>query len=147
MAKDSRPLEGIFGREIHHVTQNGLADGPNTPGQPRKTAYSGNGLWVGQCEVTARDVPSQWHHHKNYDSIMYMLEGRIRVDWGENGEKSFELGPGDYGFFGRKVIHRAQIIDAPENCRYVFVRLGEGESVENVDGPGFAPEDRTNKLG
>ncbi|ABD56015.1 Cupin 2 protein [Jannaschia sp. CCS1] len=122
------------------MTQGMLADGPNTPGQPRQTAFSGDGLWIGQCEITARDLPSQWHHHENYDSIMYMLDGRIRVDWGENGEQSFEMGPGDYGFFGRKVIHRAQIIDAPRTCRYVFVRLGEGESVVNVDGPGFAPE-------
>lgn len=95
---------------------------------------------MGQTEVTARDIPGQWHHHENYDSIMYMLEGRIRVEWGENGEKSFEMGAGDYGFFGRKVIHRAQIIDAPENCRFLFVRLGKGESVVNVDAPGFAAE-------
>lgn len=140
MKNDTTKPAGIFGRTIQLVTQDGLEDGPNTPGQQRKTAYSGNGLWIGQCEITARDTPSQWHHHENYDSIMYMLEGRIRVDWGENGEKSFEMGPGDYGFFGRKVIHHAQIIDAPENCRYVFVRLGEGESVVNVDGPGFARE-------
>ncbi|QIE47477.1 cupin [Pseudohalocynthiibacter aestuariivivens] len=123
------------------MTQADLQDGPNTPGQNRQTAYSEDGLWIGQCEVTARDQPSQWHHHKDYDSIMYMIEGRIRVDWGEYGEKSFEMGPGDYGFFGRKVIHHAQIIDAPDNCRYVFVRIGSGESVVNVDGPGFAPED------
>ncbi|MBT2132344.1 cupin domain-containing protein [Aliiroseovarius lamellibrachiae] len=140
MNEDQKTHEGIFGPTIIHTTQDTLVDGPNTPGQPRQTAYAGDGLWIGQCEVTARDIPSQWHHHKYYDSIMYMLEGRIRVDWGENGEKSFEMGPGDYGFFGRKVIHRAQIIDTPENCRYVFVRLGEGESVENVAGPGFAGE-------
>ena len=136
----AKPLEGLFGREIRHVTQAELDDGPHTPGQPRKTAYAGDGIRVGQTEVTARGAPSQWHHHENYDSIMYMLEGRIRVDWGDDGEKSFVMGPGDYGFFGRKVIHRAQVIDAPENCRFLFVRLGEGESVVNVDGPGIAPE-------
>lgn len=140
MSHDLETPEGLFGREIYHVPQSALRDGPNTPGQPRKTAHSNEGLWIGQCQVTALNVPSQWHHHENYDSIMYMLEGRIRVDWGENGEKSFEMGPGDYAFFGRKVIHSAQIIDAPEDCRYVFVRIGEGESVVNVDGPGFAPE-------
>ncbi|UXX83209.1 cupin [Roseovarius pelagicus] len=141
MAPETSKPSGIFGREIIHLTQADLQDGPNTPGQNRQTAYSEDGLWIGQCEVTARDQPSQWHHHKDYDSIMYMIEGRIRVDWGEYGEKSFEMGPGDYGFFGRKVIHHAQIIDAPDNCRYVFVRIGSGESVVNVDGPGFAPED------
>lgn len=140
MSRDLETPKGLFGREIYHVPQSALRDGPNTPGQSRKTAHSNEGLWIGQCQVTARNVPSQWHHHENYDSIMYMLEGRIRVDWGENGEMSFEMGPGDYAFFGRKVIHRAQIIDVPEDCRYVFVRIGQGESVVNVEGPGFAPE-------
>lgn len=140
MLTNNKTPEGLFGRTIVHVTQEDLSDGPNSPGQMRKTAYAPDGLWIGQCEVTARDVPGQWHHHEDYDSIMYMLEGRIRVDWGLSGEKQFEMGPGDYAFFGRKVIHRAQIIDAPENCRYVFVRIGSGESVVIADGPGFATE-------
>ena len=80
---------------------------------------------------------------RDYDSIMYMLAGRIRVDWGAAGEKSFEVGPGEYAFFRRGVIHRAQILEGRENCRYVFVRIGKGESVVNVDGPGFAEEHRS----
>ena len=38
-------------------------------------------------------------------------------------------------------IHRAQIIDGEEDCRYMFVRIGEGESVVNVDGPGYVDPD------
>jgi uncharacterized RmlC-like cupin family protein len=130
--------DSLFAEEILLVTNDNLTDGPNTPGQSRQTAFTTDGLWVGECRVTARNIPSQWHHHADYDSVMYMLAGRIRVDWGDEGEKSFEMGPGDYGFFKRGVIHRAQIIDGDEDCRYVFVRIGSGESVINVDGPGRA---------
>ena len=130
--------DSLFDQDIILVAKDQLQDGPNTPGQNRRTAFAPSGLWVGECTIPARNVPSQWHHHANYDSIMYMLAGRIRVDWGATGEKSFGMGPGDYAFFRRGVIHRAQIIDAPEDCRYVFVRIGEGESVVNVDGPGFS---------
>ena len=133
--------EGLFSGRIFFVSKNDLKDGPNTPGQNRKTALSPDGLWVGECTVTAYDQPSQWHHHKDYDSVMYMLSGRIRVDWGPNGEKSFELGPGDYAFMGRKAIHRAHIIESDGDCRYIFVRIGQGESVVNVDGPGFATDE------
>lgn len=140
MTSISKTKTSLFGKKIIHIASEDLTDGPNTPGQMRKTAYAPSGLWVGECQITARQIPSQWHHHEDYDSIMYMLEGKIRVDWGEDGEKSIEMGPGDYAFFGRKVIHRAQIIDAPEDCKYVFVRIGNGESVINVDGPGFATD-------
>lgn len=137
--KHNTPIkEGLFDGQIFCVSQDELEKGPDTPGQLRMKALAMDGLWVGQCHVTAKDVPSQWHHHDNYDSIMYMLAGKIRVDWGAKGEQSFELNPGDYAFLGRKAIHRAQIIEATEDCRYVFVRIGEGESVVNVEGPGFA---------
>ena len=36
MSKDLTSPDGLFGREIHHVTPGSLTDGPNTPGQPRK---------------------------------------------------------------------------------------------------------------
>ncbi len=136
-------MASLFEADILVATGDQLKDGPNTPGQQRRTAFAPDGLWVGECEVTALGEPSQWHHHANYDSIMYMLAGRIRVDWGQEGEKSFEVSAGDYAFFRRGVIHRAQVVAGSEGCRYVFVRLGNGESVVNVDGPGFASEHGT----
>ncbi len=93
MVSERLETAGVFGRKVFHVTQDALKDGPNTHGQPRKTAYSGPGLWVGQCEVTARDVPSQWHHHKDYDSLMFMLAGRTRVEWGVKAKRVLSLAP------------------------------------------------------
>jgi len=67
---------------------------------------------------------------------MYMIAGQIRVDWGEQGEKSFVIGPGEFALFRRGVIHRAQILDGEEDVRFSVVRIGAGETVVNVDGPG-----------
>ncbi|WP_296652477.1 cupin domain-containing protein [Paraburkholderia sp.] len=131
--------EGLF-KEIGYVKQGDLTDGPITPGQNRKKALEVGNLWVGECHVTALDAPSQWHHHKEFDSVMYMLSGRIRVDFGENGEQSFEIGKGDYAYFPRRAIHRCQILEGGNDVRYMFIRLGHGETVINVDAPGaFAP--------
>ncbi len=128
--------DSIFPDDIVYVGEADFTDGPHTPGQPRKTAYETDGLWVGITRVTARDVPSQWHHHADHHSIMYMIEGQIRFDHGEAGEKSFLIGPGEFAFFRRGVIHRAQIIDGDEDVRFMVVRMGAGETVVNVDGPG-----------
>ncbi|MBY5989144.1 MULTISPECIES: cupin domain-containing protein [Roseovarius] len=125
-----------FPDDIVYVRGSTMTEGPYTPGQPRMTAYETEGLWTGITTVTAKDTPSQWHHHKDHDSIMYMLNGEIRVDWGEKGEKSFTLAPGDFAFFRRGVIHRAQILESDGDCRFLVVRLGAGDTVENVDGPG-----------
>ncbi|MFK0382706.1 cupin domain-containing protein [Agrobacterium sp. NPDC090273] len=134
---------GLF-QEIGYVTADQLVDGPITPGQNRRKALEAGNLWVGQCHVTALDAPSQWHHHQEFDSVMYMLSGRIRVDFGENGDRSFEIGKGDYAYFPRRAIHRCQILEGGDDVHYVFVRVGEGETVVNVGGPGgFAPEVKT----
>ncbi len=125
---------GLF-QTIGYVKANQLVDGPITPGQNRKKALEAGNLWVGQCHVTALDTPSQWHHHEEFDSVMYMLSGRIRVDFGANGQDSFEIGQGDYAYFPRRAIHRCQIIEGGDNVHYVFVRVGQGETVVNVDGP------------
>ncbi|VVE60560.1 hypothetical protein PCA31118_00275 [Pandoraea captiosa] len=131
---------GLF-KEIGYVKANDLQMGPQTPGQVRKKALEAGELWVGQCHVTALDTPSQWHHHKEFDSVMFMLSGRIRVDFGENGEQSFEIGKGDYAYFPRRAIHRCQILEGGNDVHYVFVRVGAGETVVNHDRPGmFAPE-------
>ena len=121
--------------EIGIIRAGELKPGPITPGQIRSKALAVGDLWVGECHVTALDQPSQWHHHKDFDSVMYMLSGRIRVDHGPGGVKSFELGAGDYAYFPRRVIHRAQILQGGDDVRYVFVRIGQGETLENVDGP------------
>lgn len=130
---------GLF-KTIGFVRADQLVDGPITPGQNRRKALEVGDLWVGQCHVTALDDPSQWHHHQDFDSVMYMLSGRIRVDFGENGDESFEIGEGDYAYFPRRAIHRCQILEGGDNVHYVFVRVGSGETVVNVDAPGaFAP--------
>ncbi|WP_082407556.1 cupin domain-containing protein [Mesorhizobium sp. 1M-11] len=98
---------GLF-QKIGYVKANQLVDGPITPGQNRRKALAAGNLWVGQCHVTALDAPSQWHHHEEFDSVMYMLSGRIRVDFGENGQDSFEIGKGDYAYFPRRRRDRRQ---------------------------------------
>lgn len=130
-----QPVTVELFKEIGVIRSHELQDGPITPGQIRRKALEAGGLWVGECHVTALDEPSQWHHHKDFDSVMYMLSGRIRVDHGSGGKESFELGAGDYAYFPRRLIHRCQILEGDDDVRYVFLRIGKGETLENVDGP------------
>jgi uncharacterized RmlC-like cupin family protein len=135
--------ELMFPDDLIFVPPNQRQPGPYTRGQARERAFATDGLWVGYCDITARDKPGEWHHHANYDSVMYLISGRCRIDYGAKGEKSYVMSAGDFGFFGQGVIHRVQILD-DGRCDYVFIRLGEGESVIPVDGPG--PRVRSGKM-
>lgn len=121
--------------EVRLVPPSRREIGPNTPGQDREKAFAEDGLWVGYCDITARNEPGAWHHHLDYDSVMYLLSGRCRIDSGADGGTATEMRAGDFGFFGKGVIHRVQILD-DGRCDYVFIRFGHGESVAVADGPG-----------
>lgn len=125
----------MFPDQLLFVSAAEREPGPCTPGQNREKAFESDGLWVGYCDITARDEPGAWHHHADYDSIMYLTSGRCRIDHGDRGEKSTVMAAGDFAFFPKGVIHRVQILD-DGRCDYVFVRLGHGESVVVADGPG-----------
>ncbi|MBN8939246.1 MAG: cupin domain-containing protein [Rhizobiales bacterium] len=130
----SGPGSDMFPDDLIFVRPDQREPGPVTRGQLREKAFVNDDIWVGYCDVTARDEPGQWHHHANYDSIMYLTSGRCRIEWGEDGQQAI-MSSGDFGFFGKGVIHRVQVID-DGRCDYVFVRLGQGESVVPVAGPG-----------
>ena len=134
-ARQSLATRTALPGEVKFITPAERVIGPNTPGQNREKAFAEDGLWVGYCDITARNEPGAWHHHADYDSVMYLLSGRCRIDSGTDGRTETEMKAGDFGFFGKGVIHRVQILDDGK-CDYVFIRFGQGESVFVVDGPG-----------
>jgi quercetin dioxygenase-like cupin family protein len=81
------------------------------------------------------------HIHHGEDETFYVLEGTVTVFAGED---RIDLGPGDYGFVPRGVVHaylvtseraRMLVTFSPSGFEEVFMRFGEPAG----DGP--APED------
>lgn len=78
---------------------------------------------------------SGWHHHGEYDTTIYVLSGSLRMEFGSDGQETFEAGPGDFVFVGKRVVHR-ESDPSTGGATLVVVRGGQGEPVVNVDGPG-----------
>ena len=125
----------LFPDHLVFVRPDQREPGPVTRGQAREKVFDADGLWVGYCDITARDEPGEWHHHADFDTVMYLISGRCRLDEGAQGEKSTIMSVGDFCLMGKGVVHRVQLLDEGR-CDYVFFRLGKGESVVAVDGPG-----------
>ena len=119
---------------IHRVAPEDRVEGQPTPGMTREQAVRTEGMWAGFVRTDAGMV-SGWHHHGSYESSIYVLTGALRMEWGANGEESFDAGPGDFVFVGKHLVHReSNPSSAPSTI--VVVRAGKGEPVVNVDGPG-----------
>jgi uncharacterized RmlC-like cupin family protein len=115
------------------VSPSGRVEGGYTPGMVREQAVATAGMWSGLVRTEA-GMKSGWHHHGDYETAIYVLSGRLRMESGPAGSEVVEAGPGDFVYVPRDKVHRESNPSEKES-QLVVVRAGTGEPVFNVDGP------------
>jgi uncharacterized RmlC-like cupin family protein len=118
---------------VVRITEEDRRPGAPTPGMHREEAVSTETTWGGFLRTDA-GVVSGWHHHGEYESVIYVLSGAIRMESGPDGGSVVDAGPGDFLFVPRGSIHR-ESNPVEEELTAVVVRSGRGEAVVNVEGP------------
>lgn len=126
MAGDERPVRVIRGGE--------LQDGDPTPGMRRQVAFEAPGLWAGVVH-TQPGATSGWHHHGAHETSLFVVRGRMRLDFGPGGGDSVEAGPGDFLHVPAGTVHRESNPSDDETSTAVIARAGAGAPTVNVDGP------------
>ena len=119
--------------QIRVVTPDDRTAGPPTPGMDRQQAFASDAMWSGYVRTEAGMV-SGWHHHGAYESVIYVLSGALRMEFGPNGEHVLSAHPGDFISVPKGVVHR-ESNPADEPADIIVVRAGRGESTYNVAGP------------
>jgi uncharacterized RmlC-like cupin family protein len=119
---------------IYRVTPGERVEGQPTQGIHREQAVRTDGMWSGFAR-TEPGMVSGWHHHGEYESSIYVLTGSLHMEFGPDGQETFDAGPGDFVFVGKGIVHR-ESNPSTEQGTMVVVRAGQGEPVTNVDGPG-----------
>ncbi|MGH2637136.1 MAG: cupin domain-containing protein [Acidimicrobiia bacterium] len=107
--------------------------GPPTPGLQRQEAFSSDDLWAGLVRTEAR-MASGWHHHGEYQTIVYVLAGALRMEFGPRGSTAVDARPGDFVVVPKGVVHR-ESNPSFDTADLVVVRAGRGESTFNVEDP------------
>ncbi|MGA6971225.1 MAG: cupin domain-containing protein [Candidatus Binatus sp.] len=110
---------------------------PQTPGMTRAAAinYARVGaqkIWAGtvKIEPNAKTGP---HHHGSLESVIYVVDGRARMRWGEHLEFTAEAGPGDFIYIPPYVPHQEINALAQEPLKCVVVRSDQETIVVNLD--------------
>ena len=110
-----------------------LIDTDSTPEIERLEAFARNGLWIG----TARTQPgltSGWHHHGDHDTIVYALEGALRIELDEMGDDAVEANSGDFLVIPSGVVHRESTPSDGHSKTIVIRAGGDGPPTIEVDG-------------
>jgi uncharacterized RmlC-like cupin family protein len=118
---------------IRVVTPGDRTEGPSTPGMDRQQAFASDGMWAGFVRTDAGMV-SGWHHHGEYESVIYVLEGTLKLESGSGGADVVQAGPGDFVRVPKRVVHR-EGNPSTQPADIIVVRAGRGESTYNVAGP------------
>lgn len=114
-----------------------LVEDPPVPGVRREMALAEAGHWAGLV-TTDPGRDTGWHHHGDYDTFVYLVSGRARIEFGRGGRQALEGGAGGFAFVPKGVIHR-EINPGDRPNEAVVIRVGTGVPVVPVDGPEPGP--------
>jgi uncharacterized RmlC-like cupin family protein len=114
------------------IREGDLVDADPTPGMRRQQAIGVEGLWSGQAFTEPGGV-SGWHQH-GVETSIYMVRGRMRIEYGPGGGHSVEAGPGEFLHVAPGVVHR-ESNPGDEKSHAIVSRAGTGTVTTNVAGP------------
>ncbi len=115
------------------VTPAERTPGPATPGMDRQQAFATDRTWSGLVR-TEPGMVSSWHHHGDYETVIYVLRGALKMEFGPGGQVIAEAGPGDFVYVPKGAVHR-ESNPSSGSAEVIVVRAGVGESTFNVDRP------------
>jgi len=78
-------------------------------------------IYMGRFRVPA-GARSRPHYHDGCESALYMLQGSIRVRWGDDLEQQLQVEPGDMLYVPPRVTHIVENVSATEPADYVVAR-------------------------
>jgi uncharacterized RmlC-like cupin family protein len=122
------------GRPVRVVGAADLQDADPTPGMHRQQAFAVPGLWAGVVR-TDPAATSGWHHHGEHETSLYVVRGRMRLEFGPGGREVVEAGPGDFLHVPAGTVHRESNPSDSHASLAIIARAGTGAATVNVDGP------------
>lgn len=105
-----------------------------TAGMVREMAVASERVWSGFVRALP-GMASGWHHHGDYETVIYMVSGSARFEFGPGGNTAFLAGEGDFIHVPPGAVHRESNPGETE-ALFVVTRAGSGTPVVNVEGPG-----------
>jgi len=118
---------------IRRIASASLAHVETLPGVARQEAIAAGSIWSGLAHLEP-GAATEWHHHGQYETSLYVLNGTVRLEFGHEGADVLEAGPGDFVHVPAGTVHR-ELNAGSSPAITVMTRAGEGLAMYSVDGP------------
>ena len=121
-------------QEAVRIGRGELVEIESPPEIRRQQAFAKPGLWVG-IATTQPGLVSGWHHHGGHDTIVYVLSGRLAIEFGEGGRQAVQVAAGDFLVIPSGLVHREGTPTGDASESVVIRAGGDGPPTIEVDGP------------
>ncbi|MGA7227863.1 MAG: cupin domain-containing protein [Acidimicrobiia bacterium] len=119
---------------VERIGRDDLEEATGTKGLRRQVALADDGFWIGIATADPA-AASGWHHHTDNETLVYLIDGTLRIEFGEDGDRYAEAAEGEFLHVPPNTIHR-EVNPASGPTHALVIRVGKGEPVVNVPGPG-----------
>ena len=92
---------------VRRIRPDERTEGPATAGMIREEAVATGSMWAGLVR-TAPGMMSGWHHHGDFESVIYVTTGALVMEFGPGGLETLEAQPGDFVYVAPGAVHREQ---------------------------------------
>ena len=138
MTSESTDLKAAVEGENGILVIRGSADTRGWNGIRYKTGLSGKNVGARQLSMNVATIPpggvAYAHIHVDFEVMLYILQGRVRHEYGEHLERRVENTAGDFIFIEPGVPHEVCNVSATEPVVAVVARsdASEWEHIEDV---------------
>lgn len=108
--------------------------GPENAPFLREQCFDDGHVWMG-IVTTQAGAATPWHHHGDYDTYAYVLEGEATLEFGKNGSQHITArADGSSHLIPKGCVHRELNSGSTPN-RILILRVGHGPAVVPQAGP------------
>ena len=93
------------GATVQRIAPDERVEGPSTAGMVRSQAVASERMWAGLVR-TEPGMVSGWHHHGDHESAIFVVSGKLRMEFGPAGDEAFDAVPGDFVYVPEGAVHR-----------------------------------------
>src|SRR5437879_13118133 len=122
-----------FMEEIEVVRNSELKAGYSTLGIVREKAFESIGRYVIVSKtIIASGAVSDWHHHGKRHLYGFLESGRMRLEYGEKGASSVDVGRVYFCHIRPGLVHRGVTPDNADRVGVLQICVGIGGAVSSV---------------
>ena len=125
---------GPVSAPVRRIAADDLSPADPTPGMHRHLAFTAPGLWAGMVHTDGH-AASGWHHHGEHETSLYVVRGRMRIEFGPGGGDAVEAGPGDFLHVPAHTVHRELNPDVATSTAVIARAGDDSPPTVNVAGP------------